>query len=157
MHRILVIDDNRAIHEDFRKILCPASAAVADLSAAEAALFGDEMPQEKAPEYEMDSAFQGQEALALVSIVAIMTILLAVLALVVVKALAESPWGLFTIAAAGGQWWTVASPLVMSGLLLYVSGVTLLEKTITERRPAYAAYQARTNAFFPWRPKSSQT
>ena len=36
---------------------------------------------------------------ALVSIIAIMTILLAVLALVVVKALAESPWGLFTIAA----------------------------------------------------------
>jgi len=36
---------------------------------------------------------------ALVSIVAIMVILLAVLALVVVKALAESPWGLFTIAA----------------------------------------------------------
>ncbi len=38
-------------------------------------------------------------AVALVSIIAIMTILLAVLALVVVKALAESPWGLFTIAA----------------------------------------------------------
>ena len=38
-------------------------------------------------------------AIALVSIVAIMIILLAVLALVVVKALAESPWGLFTIAA----------------------------------------------------------
>lgn len=37
--------------------------------------------------------------IALVSIVAIMIILLAVLALVVVKALAESPWGLFTIAA----------------------------------------------------------
>ena len=37
--------------------------------------------------------------LALVSIIAIMIILLAVLALVVVKALAESPWGLFTIAA----------------------------------------------------------
>jgi carbon starvation protein len=38
-------------------------------------------------------------AVALVSIIAIMVILLAVLALVVVKALAESPWGLFTIAA----------------------------------------------------------
>ena len=37
--------------------------------------------------------------LALISIIAIMVILLAVLALVVVKALAESPWGLFTIAA----------------------------------------------------------
>jgi PAS domain S-box-containing protein len=67
MHRILVIDDNRAIHEDFRKILCPASAAVADLSAAEAALFGDDLPTETKPEYEMDSAYQGQEALALVS------------------------------------------------------------------------------------------
>ena len=38
-------------------------------------------------------------SVALVSIVAIMIILIAVLALVVVKALAESPWGLFTIAA----------------------------------------------------------
>ena len=67
MHRILVIDDNRAIHEDFRKILCPTSAAVVDLSAAEAALFGDQMPQETKAEYDMDSAYQGQEALALVS------------------------------------------------------------------------------------------
>ena len=68
MHRLLVIDDNRAIHDDFRKILCPASAAaVADLSAAEAALFGDQLPHATAPEYEMDSAYQGQEALALVT------------------------------------------------------------------------------------------
>ncbi|MBI5800462.1 MAG: response regulator [Verrucomicrobia bacterium] len=67
MHRILVIDDNRAIHDDFRKILCPASAAVADLSMAEAALFGDQLPNEAALEYELDSAFQGQEALALVT------------------------------------------------------------------------------------------
>ncbi len=67
MHRILVIDDNRAIHEDFRKILCPTTAAVADLSAAEAALFGDQTPQEEKAEYDMDSAYQGQEALALVS------------------------------------------------------------------------------------------
>jgi steroid 5-alpha reductase family enzyme len=64
-------------------------------------------------------------------------------------------WGLFQIAAAGGAWWTVLSPLLMSVLLLKVSGVTLLEKTITERRPDYAAYQARTNAFFPGRPKQS--
>ena len=60
MHRILIIDDNRAIHDDFRKILCPESAAVADLSAAEAALFGDDLPTETKPEYEMDSAYQGQ-------------------------------------------------------------------------------------------------
>lgn len=62
-------------------------------------------------------------------------------------------WGLFGIAAAGGCWWTVASPVVMSLLLLKVSGVTLLEKTIVQRRPEYEDYIRRTNAFFPWFPK----
>ena len=58
-------------------------------------------------------------------------------------------WGLYLIAAAGGAWWTVLSPLAMTLLLLKVSGVSLLEKTIVDRRPDYADYQARTNAFFP--------
>lgn len=62
-------------------------------------------------------------------------------------------WGIYLIAAAGGAGWTIASPLLMSVLLLKVSGVTLLERTIVERRPEYAAYQARTNAFFPGRPR----
>jgi len=57
-------------------------------------------------------------------------------------------WGLYLIAGGGGAWWTVLSPLVMSALLLRVSGVPMLERTITERRPDYAAYKARTNAFF---------
>lgn len=64
-------------------------------------------------------------------------------------------WGLYLIAASGGAGWTIASPLIMSVLLLKVSGVTLLEKDITERRPEYAAYQARTNAFFPGPPKKA--
>jgi len=58
-------------------------------------------------------------------------------------------WGFFVIAAGTGAWWSLVSPLLMSVLLLRVSGVTLLEKDIGERRPAYAAYIARTNAFFP--------
>ncbi len=58
-------------------------------------------------------------------------------------------WGFFIIAAAAGAWWALVSPLLMSVLLLRVSGVTLLEKDIGERRPAYADYVARTNAFFP--------
>lgn len=62
-------------------------------------------------------------------------------------------WGLYLIAASGGAWWTIASPLLMSVLLLKVSGVTLLERTITTRRPEYAEYQRRTNAFFPGRPR----
>jgi steroid 5-alpha reductase family enzyme len=58
-------------------------------------------------------------------------------------------WGFFLIALATGSWWTLVSPLLMSLLLLRVSGVTLLEKDIAARRPGYAEYIARTNAFFP--------
>jgi steroid 5-alpha reductase family enzyme len=61
-------------------------------------------------------------------------------------------WGLWLIALATGAWWTVLSPLLMSVLLLKVSGVTLLESDITERRPAYASYIRRTSAFLPRRP-----
>jgi len=62
-------------------------------------------------------------------------------------------WGMFIVAAAGGGAWTVFSPLLMTFLLLKVSGVALLEQDIGERRPAYGDYIARTPAFFPWRPK----
>jgi steroid 5-alpha reductase family enzyme len=58
-------------------------------------------------------------------------------------------WGHFLIAAAGGAWWTVFSPVVMSVLLLRVSGVAMLERTISKRRPEYDEYARRTNAFFP--------
>ena len=61
-------------------------------------------------------------------------------------------WGFFLIALAGVGWWAVLSPLLMSVLLLKVSGVTLLEKDLGER-PAYRDYIARTNAFFPGAPK----
>ena len=65
-------------------------------------------------------------------------------------------WGLYLIAIPAGAAWTIASPIVMTLLLLKVSGVSLLEQTITERRPEYAAYQARTNAFIPGPPRSQQ-
>ena len=61
-------------------------------------------------------------------------------------------WGLFLIAASGGAYLTIVSPLLMSFLLLRVSGVSLLESTITERRPDYAAYKERTSSFFPMPP-----
>lgn len=62
-------------------------------------------------------------------------------------------WGLYLISISAGGWWTIGSPLLMSVLLMKVSGVTLLESTISERRPDYAAYRSRTNAFFPGPPK----
>jgi len=58
-------------------------------------------------------------------------------------------WGLWLVALAGGAGWTVFAPLLMSFLLLRVSGVALLEKDIGERRPGYREYAARTNAFVP--------
>jgi steroid 5-alpha reductase family enzyme len=58
-------------------------------------------------------------------------------------------WGFWLVAASTGGAWTVFSPLLMTLLLLRVSGVTLLEKDIGERRPAYAEYVRRTNAFIP--------
>ncbi len=58
-------------------------------------------------------------------------------------------WGFFLIALSGGAWWSIIGPLLMSTLLMRVSGVSLLEKDIGERRAGYAQYVRRTNAFFP--------
>jgi steroid 5-alpha reductase family enzyme len=63
-------------------------------------------------------------------------------------------WGLYLIAVGSGAWWSIISPTIMSLLLMRVSGVTLLERSIRKRRPGYTDYVRRTNAFFPWLPKS---
>jgi two-component system, sensor histidine kinase and response regulator len=64
-HRILVIDDNRAIHEDFKKILGKKKTPD-NLAADEAALFGEEAPRMELPEFQIDSAFQGKEGLEMI-------------------------------------------------------------------------------------------
>lgn len=63
--RILVVDDNPAIHEDFRKIF-GTTTTNDSFDAAEAALFGEAPKATKAPTFQIDSAHQGREALALV-------------------------------------------------------------------------------------------
>jgi len=68
-------------------------------------------------------------------------------------------WGLYLIALQTGlaaTWWTAIGPLLMSVLLLRVSGVTLLERRLVETRPAYAEYAARTSAFFPRPPSANE-
>jgi len=63
-------------------------------------------------------------------------------------------WGYYLIACSVPSGvWTALSPLLMTYLLLKVSGVALLEKGLAKSRPAYADYIARTSAFFPWPPK----
>ncbi|MGZ4298661.1 MAG: DUF1295 domain-containing protein [Solirubrobacteraceae bacterium] len=63
-------------------------------------------------------------------------------------------WGLWLVAVtAGGTWWTFVGPVVMSVLLIRVSGAGLLEKDIGTRRPGYAEYVKRTSGFFPLPPR----
>jgi signal transduction histidine kinase/ActR/RegA family two-component response regulator len=63
--RVLVIDDNKSIHEDFRKILAGARQT-GELDSIEAAVFGESTPQTALPEFEIDSAYQGREGLELI-------------------------------------------------------------------------------------------
>ena len=62
-NRILVVDDNPAIHDDFQKILGGSGATVTDISAAEAALFGDDISSVEATTYDLAFASQGEEGL----------------------------------------------------------------------------------------------
>ena len=62
-------------------------------------------------------------------------------------------WGFYCLALSAGAWWSVPGPVLITFLLLRVSGVRLLEKDIGNRRPRYVDYVLKTNAFFPGRPR----
>lgn len=62
-------------------------------------------------------------------------------------------WGYYLIALAAGGGWTVFSPLLMTFLLVRVSGVALLERSLRESKPGYQEYAEKTSAFVPWIPK----
>jgi diguanylate cyclase len=62
-HRVLVIDDNPAIHQDYRKILVADGDALT--SEAEAGLFGEQQPGIARPRFDVDSAMQGRDGVEL--------------------------------------------------------------------------------------------
>ena len=62
-------------------------------------------------------------------------------------------WGFYLLAVGAGGWWSALSPMLMTFLLLKVSGVVMLERDITKRRPGYQSYVQSTNAFFPGPPR----
>ena len=66
-------------------------------------------------------------------------------------------WGIFliTLSVPGGAW-TVISPILISIVLVKITGVALTEKTILEKRPEYHDYIARTSALIPWFPKKER-
>ncbi|MFP4147627.1 MAG: DUF1295 domain-containing protein [Halorhodospira sp.] len=58
-------------------------------------------------------------------------------------------WGLWLMAVPASGWWTVFAPLLVTGSLLRVTGVPLLEQDLAQRRPDYADYQAQVPAVVP--------
>jgi steroid 5-alpha reductase family enzyme len=61
-------------------------------------------------------------------------------------------WGFFLVSASAGGWWSIFSPILMTFLLVKVSGVALLEKSL-DARPGFLEYTQTTSAFLPWFPK----
>ncbi len=63
-------------------------------------------------------------------------------------------WGFFLITlSTPNSWWTVISPLVITAVLLKMTGIPLTEATIVKTRPGYEDYIKRTSAFVPWFPR----
>lgn len=60
-------------------------------------------------------------------------------------------YGLFSIAA--GSYWQIVGAVIMTVLIIRVSGVSLLERTLKESKPQYKDYIKKTSSFFPWFPK----
>lgn len=62
-------------------------------------------------------------------------------------------WGIFLISISSfGQLYMIISPVVITYLLIFVSGVPLLENKYKDRQD-FIEYSKRTNKFFPWFPK----
>lgn len=62
-------------------------------------------------------------------------------------------WGYGLICAATGSYLPLLGSVLMTFLLLKVSGVALLEQTLKKSKPGYEEYVRKTNAFLPWFPK----
>ena len=62
-------------------------------------------------------------------------------------------WGVFLITlSTPNSWWTILSPVIITAVLLKMTGIPLTEKTLVEKRPGYSDYIKRTSAFVPWWP-----
>jgi len=62
-------------------------------------------------------------------------------------------WGYGLLVVSTGNYWFVAGSVIMTLLILKVSGVVLLEKSLTNQKPDYKDYILKTSSFIPWFPK----
>lgn len=62
-------------------------------------------------------------------------------------------WSYAFFSIAAGSYWQIIGSIIMTLLIIKISGVSLLEKTLNKSKPQYKAYINKTNSFFPWFPK----
>ena len=62
-------------------------------------------------------------------------------------------WGIFLITlSTPNSWWTILSPVIITVVLLKMTGIPLTEQELVKNRPGYSEYVKRTSAFVPWLP-----
>lgn len=67
-------------------------------------------------------------------------------------------WGFFVITfSSPDNWWTVISPVIVTFVLLKMTGIPLTENATKKSRPGYEEYVKRTRAFVPWIPRKEAT
>jgi steroid 5-alpha reductase family enzyme len=64
-------------------------------------------------------------------------------------------WGFGLFSVAAGSYLPFLGTLLMTALIIKVSGVALLERSMKDKKPGYEEYVERTSAFIPWPPKDS--
>lgn len=62
-------------------------------------------------------------------------------------------WSYAIFAIAAQQYWFVPGAILMTWLIIKISGVAMLERSLITDKPAYKDYAERTSAFIPWFPK----
>jgi steroid 5-alpha reductase family enzyme len=62
-------------------------------------------------------------------------------------------WGYGLICIAAGSYIPVLGSVLMTALIIKVSGVALLEKSLKEQKAGYKDYTEKTSAFIPWLPR----
>ena len=65
-------------------------------------------------------------------------------------------WGFAVLSIASGCYLPVLSSLLMTWLIIKVSGVSMLERTMKNTKPGFEDYVKRTSAFIPWFPKKNE-
>jgi steroid 5-alpha reductase family enzyme len=64
-------------------------------------------------------------------------------------------WCYGFLCLASGSWLPILGSILMTAIIIKVSGVALLEKSLKEQKPQYKEYIEKTSAFLPWFPKKT--